>query len=214
MLEVKNISIEYSPNIKLLHIDYVKFDAGSCYALLGKNGSGKSSLLKTLSGIISKKKESIFWNGQALTFPTSLISYIPPRPTFPPQHTVYTYVSLGMARSKPSYFTYTEDEKKMVLHVLNLLNIEHLKNTSIEKLSDGQKQKALLAQSFLQKSSVLLLDEPLQFLDHESKLEFILLLEKLAHDQNKCILYSTHDLYYIPAHTPKIEIQNKSLIWC
>ncbi len=202
MINLQNLHIGFSKKKVLFQTEIINLKIGTCYALLGKNGSGKSTLLKTLCGLIKPLEGEILLNNQSLnrysnTQIASQIAFLPSHVELPPQHTIESFVGLGISQKNRFFFTLSTKEKNELDAVLEKMNLIELKNTRIETLSDGQKQRVLLAQVMARKCDYILLDEPLSHLDHETKIEVLEHFIKIANQEKTCILFSTHDQFSI-----------------
>lgn len=86
------------------------------------------------------------------------------------------------------------DDQKVVNEAINLVGVEHLRHRMVQTLSDGERQKVMIAKALAQQTPVILLDEPTSFLDFPSKVEMLQLLHRLAKETDKVVFLSTHDL--------------------
>ena len=168
------------------------FTAGNIYTLLGPNGSGKTSLLKLLSGLWLPSSGSIAWQDTPLWELTQrqrsqLLSLVPqaPQPQF--DFTVAEIVAMG------SYPRQRQIETAAVTDALNQVNLAELATRPITTLSSGERQRAYIARALMTRSPVLLLDEPTANLDIKHLLEIWQLLEKFK-GEGKVIIVATHDL--------------------
>ena len=194
-------------------------NSGELTCLLGQNGIGKSTLLRTLSAfqpalggeiILRVSSES---RGQALdpilgqrSCPhDSLTSYtdkersrligivLTEKPDVR-NMTVDELVGLGRSPYTGFWGILTDDDRRIVAESISLVGIEKLKGRMVHTLSDGERQKVMIAKTLAQQTPVIYLDEPTAFLDFPSKVEMLQLLRRLAHEQQKTILLSTHDV--------------------
>ena len=103
---------------------------------------------------------------------------------------------IGLGRSPYTGFwgTLSKEDKEVVDHAINLVGISHLAHRMVHTLSDGERQKVMIAKALAQQTPVILLDEPTAFLDYPSKVEMMRLLHSLARTEGKTIFLSTHDL--------------------
>ena len=177
----------------------LKLEKGGLVCLLGENGVGKSTLLKTLSKIIAPLSGEIFIDGKplrripqkALAKKMSLVLTGAQRPGVLKVREMvalgrYPYTGWGGGLS-------AADHKK-IDKALRLTNIDDLAAESVATLSDGQMQKVMIARAVAQDSDIMILDEPTAFLDINNRLEIMHLLKMLAWETKKAILVSTHDL--------------------
>lgn len=180
-----DISIGYSaPVVSAIDAELV---SGTFTCLIGRNGTGKSTLLKTIAGLIKPISGTLCNNsnnaGIVLTdFPQLMNT------------TVYELVSYGRIPYQNRFATLQPSDYEAIDQALNTIGITSFKNRMINKLSDGEKQKVMIAHALAQGTDILLLDEPSAFLDYPSKIALMQLLANLAHHNNKTILLSTHDI--------------------
>ena len=105
----------------------------------------------------------------------------------------------------------TETDKKIIDSSFEKTGIVHLKNCYFDELSDGERQKVMVAKALAQQTPVILLDEPSAFLDYPSKEDLMKLLKNLAHSENKSILLSSHDLDIIRRFADDYWIMEKNM---
>lgn len=199
-LLIQKLSIGYR-NLKnplILPIDVVA-EKGQLIALIGSNGSGKSTLLKTLSGIISPLAGHIILNNQPLDQISSydkslLVSVV--LTTYPTDFflRVEDVVAMGRYPYVGFWGRLRDNDREKVEQCMSVCGISHLKGRMMVDLSDGERQKTMIAKALAQDTPIMLLDEPTAFLDYPGKLELMLLLKTLALKEGKLILFSSHDL--------------------
>jgi iron complex transport system ATP-binding protein len=88
----------------------------------------------------------------------------------------------------------TAEDEAIVTRSIAVAGVEHLTHRNVETLSDGEAQRVMIARALAQQTDVILLDEPTSFLDLPNRYELCLLLRRLAHDEGKCVIFSTHEL--------------------
>jgi iron complex transport system ATP-binding protein len=172
---------------------------GEVVALVGSNGTGKSTLLRTLSGFQPALSGSVLLNGQSinrlsLTERARFISFVSTEQIKVGNMTVADLVSLGRYLYSGWWGKLTNQDMQKVDECLSLTGISAFRNRFINDLSDGERQRTMIARALAQDTPVLLLDEPTAFLDIRNKFEIIHLLGNLAKLQHKAVLFSTHDL--------------------
>ena len=178
---------------------------GELTCLLGRNGVGKSTLLRTLSAFLPKLGGDVMLYDPSTQQMASLSDYSDKQLSKligvvltekPDIRNMSIEELVGMGRSPYTGFWGTLDEKDHheVEQAILLTNIEHLKGRMIHTLSDGERQKVMIAKALAQQTPVIYLDEPTAFLDFPSKVEVMQLLRQLAQDQQKTIFLSTHDV--------------------
>lgn len=176
-----------------------QLQAGELTCLLGANGVGKSTLLRTLAGFQPKLAGKIHIQGKEIdTYtPKSLAKVISIVLTQRPK--VYNMSSFELVATGRTPYTdfwgkLTAEDHAIIRQAFQEVGIEQLKDRYIDTLSDGERQKVMIAKALVQDTPIILLDEPTAFLDYPSKVEIMQLLAQLAHQNNKTILLSTHDM--------------------
>lgn len=202
ILHTENLSIGYKTksetNTIIQNCD-LQLEKGKLVALVGANGVGKSTLLKTITGIIPALKGTVFLNNKKIQ------SYLPKdlaqelsivlTESLPPSNlTVYEIVALGRQPYTNWLGTLSDEDKIKVNEAISLTGIESFKHKKHYEISDGQLQKTLIARALAQDTALIILDEPTTHLDLVHKVSLIKLLQKLTHETGKTILYSTHDI--------------------
>jgi iron complex transport system ATP-binding protein len=180
------------------HID-VKLLAGEFACLLGPNGSGKSTLLQTLTGFLPQLGGQVFMVGRDLKSISDremalLASVVLTERVFVSNMTVFDLVALGRVPYTGFFGMLSKKDKALVKEAINAVGLEGFEERSIVAMSDGERQKAMIAKALVQEAPLILLDEPTAFLDLPSRIEIMHLLRKLAHERGIGILLSTHDL--------------------
>ena len=202
MILLKNLSIGYrqkTDSRKVLKDVNLSIFSGELVCLLGPNGIGKSTLLRTLSGLLPKLSGTIMINGRALEeySEKELSKQVGVVLTDHPQlrnMRVEELVALGRSPYTNFFGGLSSEDKVFVDEAIFLVGIDKLRGRMIRELSDGERQKVMIARALAQQTPVIILDEPTAFLDFPSKVEVMKLLRNLAHDMHKTILLSTHDL--------------------
>lgn len=167
--------------------------------LTGRNGTGKSTLLKTLAGLIPPLHGQILIDDIDLTTlsPIELaqqIGLVLTQMPDLPNTTLRELVAYGRLPYASWLGKLNDTDLQAADLAIEQLGITALADRKINQLSDGERQKTMIARALAQGTQYLLLDEPSAFLDYESKQELMSLLVHLAHDEHKSILLSTHDL--------------------
>ncbi len=164
-------------------------ERGKLTCLLGRNGTGKSTLLRTLAGLQPPLKPQL----STVNSQPSVALVLTQRPDLR-NLTAEEVVGLGRTPHTNFWGTLRADDHRIVAESLQLVGIETLANRPFETLSDGEQQKVMIAKALAQQTPMIFLDEPTAFLDFISRRELFTLLKRLAHDHGKAILLTTHDL--------------------
>ncbi len=201
-ITLKNLSIGYCSKHQLRTVASAidaQLASNSLTCLIGSNGVGKSTLLRTLAGFQPSLDGEILLNEKPLSAhtPRELAKEISVVLTSKPDVTHLTIREVvGIGRSPYTGFwgTLSTADEHIVDEALQQVGISHLVARNIQELSDGERQKAMIAKALAQQTSLIILDEPTAFLDFPSKVEVLQMLRRLAHEQHKTILLSTHDV--------------------
>lgn len=172
---------------------------GTMVCLVGANGVGKSTLMRTLSGFQPALRGEVRIEGHALEeyTPRELsekVGVVLTERDSIPDLTVEEVVAIGRVPYTNFWGTLTAADRCAVDEAIALVGIEHLRHKKVGRVSDGERQKVMIAKALAQQTDVILLDEPTAFLDYGSKVSVMRLLRQLAHEQGKAVLLSTHDL--------------------
>ena len=214
---LKQLSIGYHSkrqNRVLVSGMNASLQAGELTTLIGSNGAGKSTLLRTLAGFQKPLSGEILlydssedwmdgmeaearycsldqFSVKNLAKKIAVVLTVAPAVT-----SIRVDELVGMGRSPYTRFWggLSSADKKIVDEAMQWVGIDNLKNRMFHTLSDGERQKVMIAKALAQQTDMILLDEPTAFLDYPSKVELLQLLSRLAHDLGKAILLSTHDL--------------------
>lgn len=202
ILKTSNLSIGYTSKkatvviAEQLNLNLV---AGKLIALIGANGIGKSTLLRTITGIQHPLQGTVLLNDKNIATykPLDLAQHLSLVLTekLPPSNlSVFELVALGRQPYTNWIGTLTQTDIDKVQQALELTQIEHLAQKKHYEISDGQLQKVLIARALAQDTPLIILDEPTTHLDLLHKVSLFKLLKKLTQETNKCILFSTHDI--------------------
>jgi iron complex transport system ATP-binding protein len=172
--------------------------SGELTCLLGANGVGKSTLLRTLSAFQPKLEGKIFLDEKEISDFTDkelsqMIGVVLTEKPDIRNMSVRELVALGRSPYTGFWGTLHDKDWQVVDESIDIVRIEGLRNRMIHTLSDGERQKAMIAKALAQQTPVIYLDEPTAFLDFPSKVEMMQLLRQLAQEQQKTIFLSTHD---------------------
>ena len=198
MIRLNDLTIGYGHRILLQHAS-ATIPAGELVALVGRNGTGKSTLLRAIAGLGERLGGEIRLDGHSLETlsPQQLattVSFVTTERVRIPNLRCEDVVALGRAPYTNWIGRVQEQDKAIVERSLELVGMAAFAGKTMDRMSDGECQRILIARALAQDTPVILLDEPTAFLDLPNRYELALLLRRLAHDEGKCILFSTHDL--------------------
>jgi iron complex transport system ATP-binding protein len=202
MIKIENLSIGYlqKNHTKVVASDFnATLNGGELTCLIGANGVGKSTLLRTLSAFQPPLAGHIYVNGKELSRYTDkelarIIGVVLTKRPHIANMTVTEMIGLGRSPYTGFWGTLDSEDTKIVNEAIQLVGIEDLADRMIQTLSDGEKQKVMIAKALAQQTPVIYLDEPTAFLDFPSKVEMMQLLLRLSRETGKTIFLSTHDL--------------------
>ena len=198
MIEVNNLSFSYNYNNKkiLKNISFKLFE-NERLCIIGPNGSGKTTLLKCLCNILDFQG-SVFINNKNIKDIEvyKSVSFLSQSSEIYFDYNVFDTVMLGRyANFKDKLLSIpSKEDKEFIFECLEKLNIIHLKDKLINRLSGGELQKVFLARAFAQNPKIILMDEPTNHLDLNSQIELIYNLKEWAHSGCKCIVAVMHDI--------------------
>ena len=198
MIELRHLTIGYGEKAVLSDISQT-LEAGRLVCLLGSNGVGKSTLLRTLAGFLQPLSGKVLLGDKDIsTLPLSerskAVSVVLTERVEVPYMKVRDLVGMGRSPYTGFFGTLTKEDKQIVSEAIEMVGIAALAERTIDTLSDGERQKAMLAKALAQQTPVILLDEPTAFLDFHAKISTLKLMLRLAHETGKTILMSTHDV--------------------
>lgn len=216
-IHIEKLSIGYPSkgDVKVVASDICAgINSGELTCLLGANGVGKSTLLRTLSAFQPKLSGEIRIQGKEIGSYTDkqlskVISVVLTEKCDIRNMTSVELIGLGRSPYTGFWGTLSKEDKEVVDHAINLVGISHLAHRMVHTLSDGERQKVMIAKALAQETPVIFLDEPTAFLDFPSKVEMMQLLHQLSRQTDKTIFLSTHDLELALQIADKIWLMDK-----
>ena len=214
VLKIKSLSIGYEGKIISSDIN-VSLNEGDMVALVGPNGAGKSTLFKTLSGNIKPISGKILFNGHDLSVisPKERAKILSVVLTTRPDDMflkVFDVVATGRYPYVGMFGKLSENDERTIEESLDVIGVKELKNRLFNTLSDGERQKVMIAKAIAQNTPIIFLDEPSAFLDYPSKIELFSILKTLAVEKKKTIIFSTHDLELLLRYTDNLWVMAKN----
>jgi iron complex transport system ATP-binding protein len=186
-----------------------KAGTGEIIGLIGRNGCGKTTLLKTLVRLQLPLKGSILVDGRDIhSFPriefARFVGFVSTESVNIQHITLYELVSLGRFPYTNWLGSLSSEDRLAVNRAIDMAGIGHLRLKYLHEMSDGERQKTMIARVLAQDTRIVVLDEPTAFLDLPNRYELLRLLNELAHNSGKTIIYSTHDLNIAMHESDKI----------
>ena len=221
ILVIDNLTVGYKEKNKIKIIANnisLNIKRGSFVAIIGKNGIGKSTLLKTISKVLKQLNGSITINGKnineysyrelAKTISLVLTERLPES-----QLTVLELIALGRQPHTNWIDTLSKIDIEKIEWAIKETNLEKLRDNRIDELSDGQLQRVLIARALAQDTEIIILDEPTAHLDMHQTIKIFELLKKLTHKTEKTIIISSHEINLAIKTCDQLTILSKNKIY-
>lgn len=198
MIELVNLTVGYGKRILLDNVSAC-IGKGQITALLGRNGAGKSTLLRIISGMDSPIGGSVRLNGipvedMSRRMLSKTVSFVTTERIRIPNLYCRDIVAFGRAPYTDWVGRMSDSDYDAVNRSLERVGMSEYAYKTMDCMSDGECQRIMIARALAQDTDIILLDEPTSFLDLPNRYELVCLLKSMAHDENKSILFSTHEL--------------------
>ena len=198
MIKFEHISLGYGSR-RLLDNASATFEHGTLTALLGRNGAGKSTLLRAIASLGNLDGGTVSLGGDDIKrlHPEQiarLVSFVTTDKVRIPNLTCQDVVALGRAPYTNWIGRMQPEDETIVMQSLEKVGMASYAFRTMDKMSDGECQRVMIARALAQQTPIILLDEPTSFLDMPNRYDLCRLLADLAHQENKCIIFSTHEL--------------------
>lgn len=214
-LELINISFGFSE--PLVKKGEMLLESGDVCLLIGDNGVGKTTLFKSILGQNKLLSGEILLDDENISSLNSKeiakkIAIVLSQPFVPNNFTVFDLISFGKYIHYPYYFKLSNEDLEEIEKIIVHLKLEPYRNFLLSDLSDGNLQKAFIGRALAQNSSIILLDEPTTHLDEKNKLMILNLLRSIAKNEQKIILFSSHDWRLAKEFSDKISIIENQIL--
>ena len=198
MIRLENISLGYGAR-RLLEGVTTRFEAGTLTALIGRNGAGKSTLLRALAGLEPLQAGEITIGGRSIAEldgaeAARRVAFVATDKVRIANLPCEDLVALGRAPYTNWIGRLQDVDREIVADALAKVGMSDFARKTMDRMSDGECQRVMIARALAQQTPVILLDEPTAFLDMPNRYELCRLLQRLAHDEQKAIIFSTHEL--------------------
>ena len=214
-IQLQHLTTGYKRKLVTRDIN-AQLNAGELTCLLGPNGAGKSTLLKTLCAFIPPIEGEICINGvnisamRAKQLAQTISVVLTERPSGM-NMTVDQLVAIGRSPYTSFFGSLRAEDKAVVDKAMRLVSIDALRDRLVHTLSDGERQKAMIAKALAQETQIIFLDEPTAYLDYPSKVDIMKLLYRIAKEEGKTVFMSTHDIELAMQISDKIWLLDKKL---
>lgn len=183
--------------------------AGEIVALIGPNGAGKSTILKTITRQLKKLSGNLYIGEEADSSISDealakKLSMVMTERVHPELMTCFEVVSTGRYPYTGRLGILSLEDRKKVSEAIRMVGAENVAQKDFMKISDGQKQRVMLARAIAQEPEIMILDEPTSFLDIQYKIDILSVIKKLAVEKKIAVLMSIHELEFVPAIADKV----------
>ncbi len=197
-LHTENLTLGYLETRVVDKLD-LSIPRGRISALVGANGSGKSTILKALARILKPREGAAYLDGKAIhTLSTRQVAkdlaILPQNPEAPEGLSVRELVSYGRFPHQRGFGWLSREDDEAVTWAMSITGMTVFAERAVGSLSGGQRQRAWIAMALAQQTDILLLDEPTTFLDMAHQLEVLQLLQRLNKDAGRTVVMVVHDL--------------------
>lgn len=218
MIEMKDFSIGFGHRTLLRDVN-AAIGKGSLTSLIGRNGTGKSTLLRAIAGLNRRYSGTITLDGKDVKSLTPkeaarTLAFVTTERTRIANLRCEDVVAIGRAPYTNWIGRMQDADRKIVERSLSQVGMSDYALRTMDKMSDGECQRIMIARALAQDTPIILLDEPTSFLDMPNRYELCTLLGRLAHEQGKCILFSTHELDIAQSLTDNIALINPPELIC
>lgn len=197
-LYTKGLDIAYESRTIVENLN-LTVPTGKITALVGSNGSGKSTILKAMARLMKPKSGSVFLDGKSIHGQSTKevakhLAILPQNPVAPDGLTVGELVGYGRFPHQKGFGSLTKEDHGIIRWAVQVTALEEFFDRPVDQLSGGQRQRAWIAMALAQQTDILFLDEPTTFLDMGHQLEVLKLLQKLNEEEGRTIVMVVHDL--------------------
>lgn len=198
MIKLNDITLSFGSR-KLIERASAHFECGRMTALLGRNGTGKSTLLRAIASLGEVQGGAIEIGGRELSELSNadlarMVAFVNTERVSVEAMTAYDLVAVGRSPYTDWSGRLRSSDHEAIERSIRIAGVEHLADRYVDTLSDGECQRVMIAKALAQDTPAILLDEPTSYLDMPNRYELCTLLSRLAHDEGKCVLFSTHEL--------------------
>ena len=208
-IDLERLDVGYGKSKLVVNDISFSVSPGEIIALIGANGSGKSTVLKTITRQLKKLSGQIRiceLDEDALSDEqiSKMLSMVMTERIHPELMTCFDVVATGRYPYTGRLGILSDEDRNTVASAIEMVGASQVSNQDFLKVSDGQRQRIMLARAICQDTDILVLDEPTSFLDIQFKLDILSVIKKLARDKGKSVIMSIHELEFVPAIADKV----------
>ncbi len=197
-IEIRDLKVGYEENIIIPKMN-LKLPKGKITMVIGSNGCGKSTLIKTIGRILNPQKGEIYLSGENMRKMASRdiarrMAILPQNPVVPSKITVRELITFGRYPYQKAFSSLTKEDQEIIDWAMKETKVEMFADREVEQLSGGQRQRVWIAMTLAQKTDILILDEPTTYLDMAHQLEVLTLLKELNERNHTTIVIVIHEL--------------------
>ena len=198
MIRFQSLSLGYGSRILIDSLS-ATVKSGELTALVGRNGTGKSTLLRAITGLGERIGGDILLGDKPIDSLSTaelamMVAFVTTDKVRIANLRCRDVVALGRAPYTNWIGRMQEQDEEIVMRSMELVGMSDYADKTMDRMSDGECQRIMIARALAQQTPIILLDEPTAFLDMPNRYELCTLLQRLAHEEQKCILFSTHEL--------------------
>jgi len=206
ILHIENLSVGYASRPIIANFT-LSIQAGELIGLKGRNGKGKTTLLKTICGLLPSISGNITFNAQRLEELSvlqraSIVSIVLTDRVRLGGITVKQLVDMGGFHNQNRF--HFKQKNEMTDQCISLLKIEHISSKALSEISDGELQKAMIARALAQKTPIILMDEPTAYLDYVAREELLETLSEIVTKEKVSVFFSSHDIALMEKYCTRI----------
>lgn len=221
MKELKIESLSYQPTKytkEILKQISGNFEAGQFYGILGPNGSGKTTFIRHLLGLIQVQKGTVELEEKQLSQfrkkeLAATISFVPQNTYLEADFSVYDIVAMGRTPYLKRFESLTKEEEQLIEEAMQITNIFKFKDKRFNQLSGGEAQRVLVARAIAQDTPWMILDEPISHLDIKHQVELMETLKRLNQEKKKTIIAILHDLNLTSAYCNQVVLMKNGEVY-
>jgi iron complex transport system ATP-binding protein len=216
MLSIRDLSVCYGARVAIRRVD-LELERGEIAALIGPNGAGKTTLIRAIHGSCAPSHGSIHVDGaNILAMPAEArarrMAVVPQAIRLPESFTAFDTVLMGRTPYLSWLGRESESDRAMVLDAMRRTQTLDLSERRIGELSGGEQQRILIARALAQRSPLLLMDEPVAYLDIKHQAGILSLVREIAHTEGLTVLMAMHDLTFAGQFADRIALISEGAI--